>query len=236
MKELLTKVLKGLIIALGVSTILFLILSVIIVIFDIMINFGNTTLDVLAYVTTILVLVAFTVTIVWYMYFRRDTSKLIKEPMKNYKNFVIVDEIRSGGSVFGIYFHRYIDNGYDDSFFFSFYNRYRFDNAELLLNKIKSFCKDLPLITDKYDNYKYFDKLFIVNNVEVIGNERVSIDQYLAIRNIKRDFAKTDIPFTPIEDAFIGCSRKFNSLSTRQLFDGKLLHILSYYNKLKEVL
>lgn len=236
MENSIKKVLSGIIIALGVSAMLFFAVCVCFVAVDLVVDFNKTIVDVFAYFAAFVFAGSFIATLVWYVYLRRDTSKLLTEPMKDYKSFVIVDEIRSGGSVFGIYFHKYINDEYNDSFFFSFYNRYRFDNAELVLNKIKKFCNNLPLITDKYDNYKYFDKLFISNKVDLLANERVSIDQYLAIKNIKKDFAKTDIPFTPIEDAFIGCSKRFNSLSTKQLFEGKFMHILSYYNKLKEVL
>ena len=236
MRDSITKTLSGIIIALGISAIVLLGLSVCFIGIDAIVGFKGIILDIIVYIITILTVGSFITTLVWYVYFRRDTSKLLTGPMKSYDNFVIMDEIRSGGSVFGIYFHKYKNGEYEDSFFFSFYNRYRFDNAELVLNKIEKFCKDYPLITDKYDNYRYLDKLFVVNRIATISNERVSIDQYLAIKNIKRDFAKTDIPFTPIEDAFIGCSKKFNSLSTKQLFEGKFLHILSYYNKLKEVL
>jgi hypothetical protein len=173
-----------------------------------------------------------------FFFFEKKEKKIILKDskIKSYKDFVIVDQVRSGNTVLAIYFYRYKDNKFDDSFFFSFYGRYRFDNADVILNRITSFCKDLPLITDKYDNYSYIDKLFIFNNVPVLGNERIAINEYVKIKNIKKDFARTEYEFTPIEDVFMGCAKVYNSLTTKQIFEGKLMHILSYYDNLKEVL
>ena len=58
----------------------------------------------------------------------------------------------------------------------------------------------------------------------------------MKIKNIKKDFAKSEYDFSPVEDVFIGCAKKYNSLTTKQIFDGKLMHIISYYDNLKEVL
>jgi len=167
---------------------------------------------------------------------KRDNISLKTGKMNNYKDFIIMDELRHGGSVLAIYFYRYKDGKYDDCFFFTFLNRYNLPNADIFLNKIKSFCSNLPIITDRNENYKYLDKLFIVNNLEVMKNEKIAIDEYVSIKDIKKDFARSEYEFSNIDDTFIKCARNLNALSTKQLFDGKLLHILSYYDNLKEVL
>lgn len=184
------------------------------------------------------IVLGFVLVMIGSFFFEKKEKKVVLKEgkMKSYKDFVIVDEVRSGGTVLAIYFYRYKDNKFDDSFFFSFYGRYRFDNADAILNRITAFCKDLPLITDKVDNYSYLDKLFIFNNVNVLENERIAINEYIKIKNIKKDFARTEYEFTPIEDVFMGCAKVYNSLTTKQIFEGKLMHILSYYDNLKEVL
>ena len=173
-----------------------------------------------------------------FFFFDSRSKKLpLKEgKMKNYKDYVVIDFVRSGNVVLGMHFYKYKDNNFDDCFFFTFYGRYRFDNASSILNKIESFCGDLPFISDRIDNYQFFDKLFIFNNVDVLVNERCAINEYVRLRNIKKDFAKSEYEFTPVEDVFVGCARKYSSYTTKQIFEGKLMHIKSYYDNLKEVL
>lgn len=173
----------------------------------------------------------------FFFFDHKDKRIPLKEgKMKSYKDFIIADIVRSGNVVLAIYFYRYKDNKFDDSFFFSCYGRYRFENAEGILGRISSFCGELPLITDKVENYQFLDKIFIFNNVDVLTNERCAINEYVRLGNIKKDFARSEYEFTPIEDAFIGSARKYSSLSTKQIFEGKLMYILSYYDNLKEVL
>ena len=191
-------------------------------------------LDVCAYVIGVSYAIIFVGSTI---YFYKNSNKVVlkESKMNDYKDYVIVDELRDGASVLAIYFYKFKDGKFDDSFFFSFYNRYRFENAEMFLSKIRNFCGDLVLISDRCSNYKYLDKLFTINGVEVLKNERVAIDEYVAISNIRKDFVNSKFEFCSMDDVFIKCAREVNAQATKQLFEGKLLYILSYYNNLKEV-
>lgn len=186
-----------------------------------------------------IIVTGFVIVMITSYFFFDGRSKVLPlkdEKMKAYKDYIIIDFVRSGNVVLGMHFYKFKDNKFDDCFFFTFYGKYRFDNAGAILSRIKSFCGDLPFISDKFDNFQFFDKLFIFNNSDILNNERCAINEYVKIKNIKKDFAKSEYEFSPVEDVFIGCAKKYNSLTTKQIFDGKLMHIISYYDNLKEVL
>ena len=135
-----------------------------------------------------LIVIGFVILMIGSFFFFESKSKMVplKEgKMKNYKDYVVIDFVRSGNVVLGMHFYKYKDNKFDDCFFFTFYGRYRFENASAILKKITSFCGNLPFISDRIDNFEYFDKLFVFNNVAVLGNERCAINEYIKIKNIK---------------------------------------------------
>ena len=163
-----------------------------------------------------------------------EKVKMKDEKIKDYKNFVIADVLSADNKIFGVYLYKYENDSYKERFFISLYSGSKLENSDLILNKISSFCEDYAIIFDTVSCRNDFDSLFTNNFKKALGNEKIAINEYVRIKNIKKDFARSEYEFTPIEDVFVECSKTLNSYSTRQLFDGKFLYILSYYNGLKE--
>ncbi len=166
--------------------------------------------------------------------FKKKKEPLKQEKIKDLNDYVIVDVIKSGNIVLAIYFYNYKDGKFDDSFFFSFYGKYKLENASIFLSKIKNLVEDMTLISDEKENYDYLDRLFTYNNVECLNNERLALNEYIEFNNIRKYVLNNNIDFVSIDDVFVRIARNVNSAMTKQIFEGRLMYILALYHHLKE--